>query len=350
MNLPQFDTELDNHTPDVICVVADSNLTGSAVDGLIADVKTRFDGIPVHSMTLKGGEAVKTPETLTQIWSLWQEQGLSRSSLVIATGGGTITDVVGFAASTFKRGMRWIAVPTTLLCMVDAAIGGKTGINAAGIKNLAGSFWPPLAVWTQPVWLNTLPQIELWNGWMEMAKHALVGDAQSWDQTSATSPLRATTEELFQWALRSAAFKQQIVANDPVEKGERKILNFGHTLAHAIEACSHEDESGSGSAAIPHGIAVGWGMRWSLRWSSHTFPAFAAELNASEAVLTRWLEEAHWGQRPAFATDALWQKILGDKKNRSGVVLDIALEGIGRPKWDQAVSWEVFESVWQQLD
>lgn len=349
MQTDELAAKLGDLAPDRICMVADEILAEEALADLVTRLNDHFHDVAVVVSKLKAGESVKTTATLAQLWAEWNAQGLSRSSLVIAVGGGTITDVVGFAASTYKRGVRWVAVPTTLLCMVDAAIGGKTGINASGIKNLVGSFWPPVAVWTEPVWLKTLPEEELWNGWMEMAKHALVGDASVWGQTSATSPPQAPIHELFQWALRSAAFKQRIVANDPMEQGQRKILNFGHTLAHALEACSHDQAAGSERGIIPHGIAVGWGMCWALRWSAARTPMVAEELCKAEAVLRGWLANAHWGDRPVFSAGDLWQKMQGDKKNRSGTVLDVALQGIGEPIWDQTVTREDFESVWLQL-
>jgi 3-dehydroquinate synthase len=348
MRIPPITPDTERFSPDRIFLVSDSNLPAERLEAFKATLAERFHGVPMDEASLEGGEGIKTTQTLSALWSIWSDKGLSRSSCVIAAGGGTLTDVVGFAASTFKRGVNWIVVPTTLLCMVDAAIGGKTGINASGIKNLVGSFWPPVAVWTEATWLHSLPQKELWNGWMEMAKHALVGDAGIWGQTATSSPLLATTDELFDWAMRSAAIKQAIVEDDPIETGKRKVLNFGHTLGHALEACSQEAENAS-RPPMPHGIAVGWGMRWALRWSADLTPDAAAELLTAEKALAGWLEQAAWGKRPAFAPEALWQKMLGDKKNHSGAVLDIALAGLGKPNWDQPLSRDAFELVWQQL-
>ncbi len=330
--------------PDVVIFVADSNLPPPLLEhwrlGILAATN-----IPHHTINLPGGESIKRTDTLELLWTGWQAQGVTRSSLVVALGGGTVTDVVGLAASTFKRGLSWCAVPTTLLGMVDAAIGGKTAINFGLVKNLIGTFHPPIAVFTDAQWFSSLQPIELWNGWMEMAKHALIHSQASWDAMRRDSPLTMDGNALRDLAIASGQIKSAIVQQDPQEKGLRKTLNFGHTVGHALEACTM---AGPNDAQLPHGMAVGWGMLCALHWSENRWGCPGAA--EARVVIRGWLTAAGWGAKPAITPSAVWEKMQHDKKNRSGEVLEVGLRAIGEACWDERITATAFTTAWTAIE
>ncbi len=181
------------------------------------------------------GEVNKTLSTCQQLWDDWYAQALDRNSLVLAIGGGMTTDLGAFAASCWKRGLRFALVPTTLLAMVDATLGGKTGIDYHTGKNLIGSFAQPEAICIATDFLHTLDARELRSGWAEVLKHALLFDAEEWQRLLGMNPTSGDVD----WQAvirRSLAFKAAVVAEDPLERGPRALLNLGHTLGHAIES------------------------------------------------------------------------------------------------------------------
>ncbi len=189
---------------------------------------------PVHCITLPPGELHKHLGSCQQIWEAMFEAQLGRSACVINLGGGVIGDMGGFAAATFKRGIDFVQIPTTLLSQVDASVGGKLGIDFLDIKNSIGVFRDPIAVWIDPLFLQTLPAREIRSGYAEILKHALIADKTQWEQLLLIKDLTQAD-----WASiipASVAIKQAIVVADPQEKGWRKALNFGHTIGHAIES------------------------------------------------------------------------------------------------------------------
>lgn len=212
-----------------------------------------FDSVDL--IEIEAGEASKSIETCTQIWQTLYEYGADRKSLIINIGGGVITDIGGFIASTFMRGIDFIQVPTSLLGMVDAAIGGKTGIDLQHIKNAVGSFATPQAILIDPIFLETLPERERKAGLAEMLKHGLIADKAHYDflvqQLQEDANWIPSEKEI----IDSIRIKEKIVRADPMEKGLRKVLNFGHTIGHALE--SHAMEKG---LDLIHGEAVILGM------------------------------------------------------------------------------------------
>ena len=191
--------------------------------------------LPKHSVvTVPSGEAHKTLATCEKIWEAMTKDELDRHALVINVGGGVIGDMGGFCAAVYKRGIDFIQVPTTLLSQVDASVGGKLGIDFQGFKNHLGVFNIPKSVLIDPVFLNTLPEREIRSGFAEIIKHCLIADGAKWEE------IRAKDFEAQKWPdliAHSVKIKQQVVDQDPTEKGLRKILNFGHTLGHAVETC-----------------------------------------------------------------------------------------------------------------
>ncbi len=210
----------------------------------------RAGGYDAHLCTIPAGETHKNVASVTSLWKACLQAGLDRRSTVIALGGGVVSDLAGFAAATYMRGCAWAAVPTTLLAMVDASLGGKTGFDLPEGKNLAGAFWPPRLVLADPELLSSLPERELCAGLAEVVKHGLIADpglfalcARGWEAVKADLP---------QVVRRAQAVKVKLIEADPYEKGQRAALNFGHTIGHAVELVSEY--------RLRHGEAVAVGM------------------------------------------------------------------------------------------
>lgn len=205
-------------------------------------------------LSLPAGEDSKTPQELQRLWLWLSENSASRESLLVVIGGGSLTDLGGFVASTYMRGIRAVFVPTTLLAMVDASLGGKTGIDFAGVKNLIGAFHPPTEVIIAPLFLETLPLDELYSGYAELIKTALLSGDELWQELlQLGDPQGYSTHDWTRLISRTGAFKEQIVAQDPKERtGLRRILNLGHTIGHALEAWSMTKPH----RHLPHGNAV----------------------------------------------------------------------------------------------
>lgn len=200
------------------------------------------------------GEENKNLEICKSIWQQLINSEADRNSLLINLGGGVISDIGGFCASTFKRGINYINIPTTLLAQIDAAFGSKTGIDFNGIKNQIGTFSNPLGVFISPEFLKTLPENHMKAGYAEMIKHALIADKKQWDELNQKS-----FKEIKDWEIlikQSISIKEKIISDDPFEKGKRKALNFGHTIGHAIESYSMEKDT----SPLLHGEAVAIGL------------------------------------------------------------------------------------------
>lgn len=262
----------------------------------------------IPAIRIPPGEQAKTLATCARIWQAMLDARLDRQSLVINLGGGVVGDMGGFCAATFKRGVEFIQVPTTLLAMTDAAIGGKLGIDFHGIKNAVGVFKNPAAVLADPVFLNTLPKRELRSGFAEVIKHAWIGDPElraKIDGLPADSlaPGGAMPADFWFDILRaSIAVKVRVVTEDPLEKGLRALLNFGHTIGHALESYFMETD-----LPLTHGEAVAIGMIC----EGLGLPA------PPNPVILRLFDHR---PIPHQAFDALWALLQHDKKNASGAV------------------------------
>jgi 3-dehydroquinate synthase len=301
-----------------------SVVTDETVGPLHARAAAHTLGAP--TIELPGGEPHKTWTEVEELCRRWLDLGLSRSSSVLAIGGGIVTDTVGFAAAVFLRGIDWVAAPTTLLAMVDAAVGGKTGVNLTAGKNLVGCFWPPRAVLVDVNTLATLPGRELRAGMVEVLKAAWIGDHGLLERLASVEDWGYGSLEPRAWeelVARSVAIKIEIVTADEHETGRRKALNLGHTLGHALEAAT-------GYRRFLHGEAVAWGLE------------AAAILGRRRGLLTEGAERElrsavdRLGPRPAIAdldADEVCGFIAVDKKRDAegvgwvlptddGVVLD----------------------------
>jgi 3-dehydroquinate synthase len=279
-------------------------------------------------IVIKAGEQHKNLQTVQRIWKTLMKHHADRNALLINLGGGTITDLGGFAASTYKRGIKFINVPTTLLAMVDAAIGGKTGIDFGGAKNQIGTFAEAEDVMINPVFLETLPPREIRSGLAEMLKYGFIADANL---------LNVNLENYQLYIDRCGEIKRDIVAKDSTENGLRKILNFGHTFGHAIEShCLITDYS------LLHGEAVALGMAGALWLSVKQCGLNEQVLKDYEEKLPMLLSEA---KISLSETDV--EPILGylvhDKKNKGEKPQFVLLETVGKPMWDVSVDYDTIK-------
>ena len=229
-------------------IVTDENVAHFHADSLIASLRSA--GFSPKLLTIRSGEAYKTLDTVQRLWHGFLEAGLDRRSTVIALGGGVIGDLAGFAASTYMRGINWVCVPTTLLSMVDASLGGKTGFDLPQGKNLIGSFYPPKLVLADPQLLQTLPEAEFISGLAEVVKHGVISDPKLFELCGRG--LDCIKAELEHVVKRAMAVKIKVIEEDPYEKGIRAALNLGHTVGHALELVSNFQ--------LRHGEAVAIGM------------------------------------------------------------------------------------------
>lgn len=267
-------------------------------------------------IVIPDGEQYKTLQTAKNIYRELTESGAGRNTLIVALGGGVVGDIAGYAAATFMRGLPFIHVPTTLLAMVDASIGGKVGVNLPQGKNLVGAFKDPLAVFADISTLGTLPKREFLAGLAEVVKSALVSDPALFEMLEESG-----TDSIEEIIKRTAKVKIDIVAQDPLEKGTRAYLNLGHTFGHALEV-----ESGY---RLSHGEAVAIGITAAARLS-HAMGFSSRELYTRIEALMQALElpVRCTGAKP----EALWQAMSSDKKNQNGMRRFVLLEDISKPK------------------
>ncbi|MDL2231583.1 3-dehydroquinate synthase [Porphyromonadaceae bacterium OttesenSCG-928-L07] len=264
-----------------------------------------------HIIVVGSGEHHKSLESASEIWSVLSVQLAKRNSVLLNLGGGMITDLGGFSASCFKRGMRYINIPTTLLAQVDASIGGKTGIDFNGLKNEIGTFSQPEKVIVDPVFLTTLPERQFLSGFAEMIKHALLSGLDSLEELLHTTPLELSGAMPLERIEKSVNVKYQIVKNDPYEKGERKALNFGHTAGHAYESLAFLR-----GEKLYHGEAVAQGILFELYLSVQK-EGFDKTLFSR---VCKYISEIYPPQMSEINHYELYRLMTHDKKNeREGV-------------------------------
>lgn len=290
---------------------------------LICDVNTAVHcapyffektGLPkdLPKVVVPAGERHKNMETCQQIWSAMFQAGLDRKALVINLGGGVIGDMGGFCAATYKRGVDFLQLPTTLLSATDASVGGKLGIDFQQIKNAVGVFQHPAGVILDPSFFQTLSKEELHSGFAEVIKHAVIGAPELWHKIAPLKDLNHIDWDLI---LRlSVGVKAKVVQQDPLEKGLRAVLNYGHTIGHALESYFLETDE-----PLTHGAAVAWGMVCETRIleQRHGQRALIVSADELEAYLSRFFEKR---TLDPTAFDAVWALMFQDKKNNSGQI------------------------------
>jgi len=279
------------------------------------------DVAEIHYISIEAKEKNKDIESIVFGWNFLLEQKFDRNSLLICWGGGTICDIGGMIAATFKRGIRLVNVPTTLLAMIDAAHGGKNGINLQHQKNVIGTFYLPEKVIIDSKFLKTLPQKELLNGFAELIKYALIGNKKLWEELQSLTTVNHKTIKN-EWIGEAQQFKETLVAKDLHDKGERQILNFGHTVGHAIERLFAEKKR-----TMSHGYAVAMGICYEIYLS---YKQGLITQHETEEVL-RFVLRFY---KPLTLTDAdltaLTHYCFDDKKTINATPQFIFLEEIGK--------------------
>ena len=321
---------------DSIFVLADTNTYRLCfpVIGLLPTIEQS-----TH-IVIKAGDTNKNIEQLSIVWKALSNNGASRNSLLINLGGGMITDLGGFAGATFKRGLHTLNIPTTLMASVDAAVGGKTGINFNGLKNEIGAFYDPDCVLIDCIFLQTLDRDNLLSGYAEMIKHGLIDSESVLNQLLAfdLDTKILNTSILTDLVKESITVKERIVTEDPTEKGIRKALNLGHTIGHAFESLSFEKKR-----PVLHGHAVAAGLVAEL-YLSYQCCGFPIE------TLRRTVNFIKTHYPPFFYDcddyEALYELMTHDKKNEGGIINFTLLANPGEIRIDQAMEKEkIFEAL-----
>lgn len=289
-------------------------------------------------IVIPGTDAHKNQESLSYVWTQLSNNGATRHSLLINLGGGMVTDLGGFAASTFKRGIDFVNIPTTLLAMVDASEGGKTGINFNGLKNEIGVFKEPKKVILDTTFLKTLDKENILSGYAEMLKHGLLSNSETLNELLVFDLDNIDYAHLGTMVRKSVAVKKRVVKSDPHEHGLRKSLNLGHTIGHAIESFALKQ-----GTPVLHGYAVAWGLVCELYLSSAYF-SFPTE-TMHEVV--RFIN-SHYGKFSLSCDDYddLFALMKHDKKNVGDKIQFALLSGIGKVRINRTMSKEqIFEAL-----
>ena len=276
----------------------------------------RNAGFDVTSCAFPAGEPSKRLSTIEGIYGHMAQAHITRSDFAVALGGGVTGDMAGFAAATYQRGIDYIQMPTTFLAASDSSVGGKTAVDLPAGKNLVGAFWPPRLVVCDCDTFQTLPEDTFADGVAETLKHGLIADAAFFDFLMR-QPIR---EHLSEVVRRNVEIKAAVVAEDEYESGKRKLLNFGHTLGHAIEKCS--------AYAVPHGHAVAIGMVLATRAAERLGYSPKGTLETVLAGNRRY----GLPMECPYAAQELYDAATGDKKRRGGKIDVVVLEEIGRAK------------------
>ncbi len=331
-------------------------LTDTHVGPLWLEAVERGLGRSLPAWAMPAGEEHKTLASMEAIWLWMADMGMDRKSLLLNLGGGLVGDVGGFAASCYMRGVAFAQLPTTLLAQVDASVGGKVGINFLGLKNLLGSFQQPYAVCMDIRTFSTLPQRAFLAGVAEILKHGLIRDRGYFEEVAGfdfgvfcagcggvVGPLEASVERvLVDWIERSCAIKADIVEADERESGVRKLLNFGHTVGHALETLSYTTD-----APLLHGEAVGLGMIVEAEIAHLSGFLEASVVDAIAAAL----ERVGLPTRLSFFPDnaALWSAMRADKKNVGAAIHWTLLRAVGEGVFDQFVREAIVEAALQRV-
>ena len=324
---------LDNTTYDKLFVLTDEH-TDKQCYPLIESVPAIQQA---QRVVIPANDSNKNLENLAQVWKFLTKNGATRHSLLINLGGGMITDLGGFAAATYKRGIAYINIPTTLLGSVDAAVGGKTGINFGGYKNEIGAFYPALHIIISAEFLNTLTQKDILSGYAEMIKHGLLDSEAIWDRTINFDLHTIDYNLLNDLVMESVLIKQRIVEKDPFEKNIRKALNLGHTIGHAFESFALDNDR-----AVPHGYAVAWGLVAEL-YLSHKLCNFPKE---TLDLVTQFIKQ-NYGTFEFNREDynTLYQLMVHDKKNVGDTINFTLLGDVGNIQIDQTADRRMIEEA-----
>ncbi len=324
-NFSQLNDFLQTKSFSKIFILVDENTHEYCLPVLLGNLET---DLSFEILEIEPGEEMKNIQTANQLWEILTEMKADRKALVINLGGGVITDMGGFVASTYKRGIQFINIPTTLLSMCDASIGGKTGIDLMHYKNMVGTFTFPEKIFIYPKFLETLPYKELRSGFAEMLKHGLIADEKHWENLIHISKL--DFEAVIPHISTSMEIKQDIVQQDFQEKNIRKTLNFGHTIGHAIESlCLNQGNP------ILHGEAVAMGMITETHLSF--FEGLISEEDCS-IIIENIQKYYPYLDISDFKDEDIFELLINDKKNTDSKINFSLISGIGSCLFDYQCS------------
>ncbi|HLA54572.1 MAG TPA: 3-dehydroquinate synthase [Flavobacterium sp.] len=324
-----LNTHLETANYSSIFVLVDTHTNEFCLPNFLSMVAT---GSTIEIVEIEPGESLKSIATCVELWNILTELGADRKSLIINLGGGVITDLGGFVASTFKRGIHFINVPTTLLGMVDASVGGKNGVDLGSLKNQVGTITAPKMVLIDTSYLETLPQNEMRSGLAEMLKHGLIADKSYWEQFLDLSKIDFADFDTLIYG--SVQIKNAIVMQDPTENGIRKALNFGHTLGHAIESLFLESEN---KQTLLHGEAIATGMVLESYISYQKKLLTREEYFQIKYVVKNIFDDILFEDNDI---DAILALLIHDKKNEYGNISFALIDGIGKIAINQNVENE----------
>ena len=330
--------ELNKHLKEnkysKIFIIVDSNTNEYCLPKFLPLLETN---LAVEIIEFENGESFKNIETCVSIWNVLTELGGDRKSLIINLGGGVVTDLGGFVASTFKRGIDFINIPTTLLAMVDASIGGKNGVDLGHLNNQVGVINVPKMVIIDTSYLETLAQNEMRSGLAEMLKHGLIYDKDYWEKFLDLNT--ADMDDLDALIYKSVVIKNEIVMQDPTENGIRKALNFGHTLGHAIESYFLENEN---KTTLLHGEAIAVGMILEGYISLKKNLINESEFNQLKTTIKHLFDDIHFDDKDL---EPIFDLLIHDKKNEYGNIQFALIDGIGKIKINQEVESELINEA-----
>jgi 3-dehydroquinate synthase len=326
---------IPNHYSKIFILV-DENTSQFCLPHLLNQLATEIE---IEIIELEVGEIHKNIATCTEVWGALSELGADRKSILINLGGGVISDLGGFVACTFKRGIDFINIPTTLLSMVDASIGGKNGVDLGSIKNQIGIIREPKAVIIDTQFLSTLPQNEMRSGLAEMLKHGLIFDKNYWDKFKDLKDLN--TVDLDNLIHQSIQIKNTIVCEDISENGIRKSLNFGHTLGHGIESYFLENEV---KTSLLHGEAIAVGMILESYISREKGLLTNEEYQEIKYIINDIFDRIEFTQNDI---DKIIELLIFDKKNEFGKVQFALLDGIGKIKINQETTNNLIHNAFE---
>lgn len=317
-------------------IIVDSKTNESCLPQFLGYLETE---LTIEIIEFDAGEANKNIETCIQIWNVLTELGADRKTLILNLGGGVVTDLGGFVASTFKRGVNFINIPTTLLAMVDASVGGKNGVDLGNLKNQIGVINVPKMVLIDTQYLETLPKNEMRSGLAEMLKHGLIFDKSEWEKFLDMKSIDFADFDVF--ISRSVAIKNEIVIQDPTEKNIRKALNFGHTLGHAVESYFLESQN---KTTLLHGEAIAAGMILEsyISWQKNLLTS--EEYKQIKNTIKNIFDDIVFEENDL---NPILELLIHDKKNEYGSIQFALLDGIGQIKINQEVENELINKAFE---
>ncbi len=333
-----FENQISSLNPTKIFILTDENTKELCLPYVLK--KTSFNKNP-EILCITPGETNKTISTCVKLWNELSEKGADRNSLLINLGGGVVTDLGGFVACTFKRGISFINIPTSLLAMVDASVGGKNGVDLGSLKNQVGVIKKPIQVIIDIAFLDTLPQAHVTSGLAEMLKHGLIHSEAYWQKVQYFNVNDTPKASDLIW--ESVLIKNEVVTEDPLEKGRRKTLNYGHTLGHAIESYFIE----TSKQELLHGEAIAIGMILATYISSELCSFPKKKLDEITTVILSNFKKVSFNKEDI---EQIIKLLIFDKKNSGGTVYFVLLHDIGNYKINCTVKNELIHEAFNYYE